>query len=278
MIEAILKRRSVRTYLKEPLTSHELNIIQDILDRSSSRRGIFGFQVRFFFLNHLSSFDDEAKRIGTYGFVKNAPAFIGGVIENKFNAIVDFGYLFEHIILEATEHDFGTVWLGGTFDRNAFKSEVNSGEVIPAISPVGYSEDHMSFREKSIRLFVHANQRKSYKELFFEENIETPILDQNNSKNSLVKYLEFVQAGPSASNKQPWRIVLNQNKAHFYLKRTENYGTSLPFDIQALDMGIALCHFEEGLKSDQRNYTFENDPSASIIPGLVYIITVVVAI
>jgi len=50
---------------------------------------------------------------------------------------------------------------------------------------------------------------------------------------------------PSASNKQPWRIVRAQNNFHFFLSRTPGYGGFAPnVDIQRLDMGIAMAHFE----------------------------------
>ena len=82
------------------------------------------------------------------------------------------------------------------------------------------------------------------------------------------------RSGPSASNKQPWRIILDWNKAHFYLKKTENYAQSIPFDIQALDMGIALCHFEEGLKEDKKEYQFIEDRLAPVIADMKYIQTI----
>jgi hypothetical protein len=60
-----------------------------------------------------------------------------------------------------------------------------------------------------------------------------------------------VRWAPSASNKQPWRIVRNENAFHFYLSRTKGYGKgSLLFsllrivDLQRVDLGIAMCHFE----------------------------------
>ncbi|HSL95359.1 MAG TPA: nitroreductase family protein, partial [Thermoleophilia bacterium] len=71
--------------------------------------------------------------------------------------------------------------------------------------------------------------------------------------------LEAVRMGPSATNKQPWRIVRGGAVGdagggrdwHFLLRRTRGYGKgSLAFkalriaDLQRVDMGIALCHFE----------------------------------
>ncbi len=62
--------------------------------------------------------------------------------------------------------------------------------------------------------------------------------------------LEMVRLGPSASNKQPWRIVKHDRFWRFYLRRTPGYREDLIkrildlCDLQRLDMGIAMCHFE----------------------------------
>ena len=56
---------------------------------------------------------------------------------------------------------------------------------------------------------------------------------------------------PSASNKQPWRVVRRGDDWHFFLQRTKGYGKGSPVfavlrlaDLQRVDLGIALCHFE----------------------------------
>jgi hypothetical protein len=51
---------------------------------------------------------------------------------------------------------------------------------------------------------------------------------------------------PSASNKQPWRVIKDNNQAafHFYLRRTPGYDKLFnEIKLQHVDMGIALCHF-----------------------------------
>ena len=254
MNEAIKLRRSVRTYLKKPLNKKEEEILKNLLAETEIMRGPFGNHARFFYYSTNKAFDDEAKRIGTYGFVKNAPAFFGGVIKNTFEAIIDFGYLFEHIILELTKHELGTVWLGGTFSRSAFESQVGENEVIPAISPVGYPEEKLSLMEKAIRLTIKADRRKPIEELFFVNDFLHPILENHR----YMKYLELVHLGPSASNKQPWRVIVQDNKLHFYLERTPNYAQLVPFTMQALDMGIGIYHFEAGLIEDKKHYMITN--------------------
>ena len=54
----------------------------------------------------------------------------------------------------------------------------------------------------------------------------------------------MVRLAPSASNKQPWRILKKENEYHIFLKETKGYANTLGFNIQKVDIGIAMCHFE----------------------------------
>ena len=55
--------------------------------------------------------------------------------------------------------------------------------------------------------------------------------------------MEMVRLAPSAVNKQPWRMVVMDNVVHFYLQRSKCFGVG-NHDMQKIDLGIALCHFE----------------------------------
>jgi hypothetical protein len=243
MKDAIENRISVRTYEKRALSKDDEQMVQDILDDVEKKKGPFEHQARFF---TRSNSVEGGKILGTYGFIKHAPYFIGGVIENTFKGMVDFGFLFEEVILRLTKNDLGTVWLGGTFNREHFKFEIDmdENEIIPAISPVGYSAER-SMREKTLRGFVKAKTRKPYDELFF-----TPSLKSLPKDHVFKKYLELLRIGPSASNKQPWRVIVEDNVFHLYLKRTDGYAKHLPTDIQGIDMGIALSHLYLSIKED----------------------------
>ena len=59
----------------------------------------------------------------------------------------------------------------------------------------------------------------------------------------------MVRLGPSASNKQPWRIVRDGGSWHFAIQRSLFYRTRTLrlagiADMPRLDVGIAMCHFE----------------------------------
>jgi hypothetical protein len=104
-------------------------------------------------------------------------------------------------------------------------------------------------RNGQIRKYMGAKRRLPADQLFFANNfcyaLEMPEIG------NFANTLEMVRWAPSASNKQPWRIVRKDNAWHFYLQRTRRYGKgTLLFnilglaDLQRVDMGISMCHFE----------------------------------
>jgi hypothetical protein len=87
-----------------------------------------------------------------------------------------------------------------------------------------------------------------WSELFFERSFDRPLERQAAGEFALP--LKMVRIGPSASNKQPWRIVKIGEAWHFYLRRTPGYPSPVfnlllnLADLQRVDMGIAMCHFD----------------------------------
>ena len=84
--------------------------------------------------------------------------------------------------------------------------------------------------------------------------------------------LEMLRLAPSASNKQPWRIVRQSGRWHFCLARTAGYRAGLGEkllkleDIQRVDMGIAMCHFELALQSLGSSGRWVTKPPAPTSP------------
>ncbi|MBU1093522.1 MAG: nitroreductase [Firmicutes bacterium] len=269
MIKTIEKRVSVRTYQKKPLLKNDEKAVKDIIEELTDKKGPFGHSVRLFFYDSPYTGDEVQIQIGTYGFVKNPPAFVAGCVKNDFEGIVDYGYLFEKVILRLTQMNLGSVWLGGTFNREAFDYLLAEGEVVPAVTPVGYPAENRSIKEKVIRTAIKGDRRLPFETLFFENDIKTPL----NKAHQIAKYLELVRIGPSASNKQPWRVIVKGNKVHFYLEKTKGYAENMPFDIQALDLGIAICHFELGLIEDQKTYAIVVDSDHPQVDQMKYIIS-----
>jgi len=231
--EHIKARRSVRTYDGRALDE---STKEQILTFAENIKNPFNIPVEFKFL--------DARKDGLVcPVVSGTELYVGGKIKNVPNASVAFGYSFEAFVLYAQSLGFGTVWLGGTMNRDAFEKamELGDDEMMPCAGPLGYPAKKMSMRENMMRKAIKADERLSFEELFFDSSFDTPLTKEKAGK--FAEPLEMARLAPSAVNKQPWRVVIADNTAHFYLKRSKGFGHEGKLDMQMIDMGIALCHF-----------------------------------
>ncbi len=243
VIDLIQNRSSWRSYESRPLDVQLRDTIRKYLETQTS--GPLGHKTRF----QLIEKDDPAlfdnARLGTYGFIKNAKNFIVGALVPGDRHWEDYGYLLEKIILKMTDLELGTCWMGGTFKRSEFGRAINvsENEVVPAITPVGYPTGKRSLRDGIIRWGAKSHSRKAWENIFFETDFETQL--NRDTLGGYAVVLDMVRLAPSASNKQPWRVVHQRDRYHFFLQRTPNYaGHIKSADLQRIDMGIAMCHLE----------------------------------
>lgn len=280
MIEAICKRVSVRSYSSEPIGQENKQIIMDLLQ--SPNEGPFSNQVRFALIDFTDINKDTVRGLGTYGFINGAKSFIVSATKDcrgeigGEKALVDVGYCFEKIILAATNLGLGTCWVGGTFKRANFAKSINASEdeIVPAISPIGYARARRTVREITVRRFANSDHRKPWENLFFKENLNTPL--SRELAGDYAVPLECIRLGPSASNMQPWRIVYQKQPGafHLYLKRTPGYKKFYKkVDFQLIDMGISMCHFELSAKEKGLAGTWEMSKPDLNMGNIEYIAT-----
>ncbi|MHA1340076.1 MAG: nitroreductase family protein [Promethearchaeota archaeon] len=254
--ETIQKRSSWRTYEEKPLEEHLYEKVKKILNREFI--GPFGNnKARFKLIEIPLGKRSEKRKYGTYGFIKGAPYFIVGAITNNKYGHLDYGYVFEKIILLMTEYDLGTCWLGGTFKRDNFAQFIGlkSNEILPAVSPLGYTLKRRRALENIMRLSVSAKKRKPWSEIFFKNDFKHPLNKQDlGEKSDLIEILECVRLAPSARNKQPWRILYlpNRNEFHFFVQKPDSNPNTTIRKFQRLDIGIAICHFDLAVKYFQK--------------------------
>ena len=239
-IELMQTRTSSRTYDGKQIDSELLRKLNETIDSINQEASI---KVKFFIAGKGDSNSSDNKKMGTYGVISGANSFIIGILDKSETDAVEFGYLFEKIILSATDLGLQTCWLGGTFNRNDFleKANVSENEIIAIISPVGIKSAKSKIVEKAMRAVAGSDHRKPWSELFFNENSSNALTKEDADRYAVP--LEMVRLAPSASNKQPWRIIKTSQGYDFFLSRTKGYG-ALGFDMQKNDLGIAKCHFE----------------------------------
>ena len=157
-------------------------------------------------------------------------------------------------------------------NRSAFEHamELESDEMMPCASPLGYPARKMSLRESMMRKAIRADDRLEFGELFFDGELDKPLTEEK--AGNLTQLLEMVRLAPSAVNKQPWRVVVRDDVAHFYLRRSKGFGHGSVFDMQKIDMGIALCHFALAAEESGMDIRFAiDDPKLTADPDTEYI-------
>ena len=243
IIETIEKRFSCRGYRDIPIDGQRREQLEGMVDGITT--GPLGSRARFVLVSAAEDDRSALKRLGTYGFIRGATAFIIGASKPARYDMEDFGYLMEEIILYAAQLDLGTCWLGGTFTRSRFAEKIQllEDETLPAVTAAGIMADQRNWMERLIRFGASSNHRLSWGHLFFDGAFHKPL--DVGTVTAYATPLEMVRLAPSASNRQPWRIVKENDRWHFYLQRTPKYPPSAArlADLQRVDMGIAMCHF-----------------------------------
>ncbi len=247
-VTAVIGRRfSCRRYGERPIEADKQRLLTDFL--AARGAGPFGTPVRLA-LAAASDEDRQAlKGLGTYGFIRGATGFIIGAVGRGPRDMEDFGYAMEEAVLYATALGLGTCWLGGSFTKSSFAKKIAAGreETVPAVTAVGYAADGP---QEWLRRSSGGLKRLPWEELFYAGAFGRPLAAEEAGRYAVP--LAMVRVAPSASNKQPWRVVGADGRWHFYLQRTRGYGKgSLVYrlmglaDLQRVDMGIALCHFAQ---------------------------------
>ena len=255
-MELIRTRRSVRTFDGEPLHQEDAD---RILAFAQDAQNPYGLPIEWRLLS--------AKDHGLSSpVIAGTDAWIAGKMTAGKHAEEAFGYEFETIVLYAWSLGAGTTWIAGTLDRPAFEKamELASGEVMPCVSPLGYPAKKMSLKETMMRKGVKADVRLPFEQLFFEGSFDVPLTPEKAGE--AADLLEMVRWAPSAVNKQPWRVVVVGPTVHFYERKTKGFVGKDGWDLQKIDVGIAMSHLAAGLAERGTKAVFSFDDPGLPLP------------
>ncbi len=206
----------------------------------------FASRLRFGVIDNEKVRSENLFSAGSYGMIRGARFYLAALVrKDEPRRWEDAGFALEAAVLQTTSLGLGSCWIGGVFDRKRFGRalDIGAGEQLPAVVAVGRPAARPSLRDRLVRWSAKGNLRKSPAELFFAGDWRTPLPYEEAAAWGPV--LECVRLAPSASNKQPWRIIRGNGVFHFFLSRDKAYSAMMPLaDLQRIDLGIAICHFQ----------------------------------
>lgn len=223
-VEKVIRaRKSVRKYENAEVDQELINLIKQELKQYVP---VFhDTKVRFEVIDHVSMMKNS--KLGfLWGLGKiNAPCCIVGIYEAKEEGMLELGFALEQEVLKITENGYGTCWLG-TFNREFFSDFCNltEKEQIGIVIAVGKPKEE-DFLNTRFRTMAGTIKRKPIKEICLNES-------QDTFDKQIIEMIQLSILAPSGSNKQPVRVVIEDNKAHFYVQNE-----------RFIDAGIFISHY-----------------------------------
>ncbi len=272
--ELIQKRISIRSFQPQNLSPQ---IIQGITNFAAKVPHLFETQLRVEVLHIPSIEKDRDLKLGTYGIIRGTNFFIAAVHPRGTLHLLNAGYILEQTILYATSLELGTCWLAGTFNRDDFGQamHLSENETLPAIIAVGYPHGQsFNLMDTIFRTMARSRTRKAWDQLFFDQNFNQPLSPER--AGAYAGVFEMVRLAPSASNKQPWRLLQLGRDVHFFIQRAPTQKKNIPFfNLPYVDLGIAMAHFELSAVEEGLAGTWQISPPEAInpLPGMTYVAT-----
>jgi len=205
-----------------------------------------------------------AKVVGPYGRITGAPsalAFAGRVASDEMlddgdagdRQIADFaieeqiGYTGEAAVLEATALGLDTCWVAGLFSPSTSEALIGAEthEMVFAVSPLGHAAGDLSGRERYMFRMGKPKKRLRLEHIALG-------LTSKDWPAWAVAGVRAVQGAPSAVNRQPWRFRLDDGSVVVAADGPDSAGIS-----KRIDCGIAMLHFELGVRRSGRSGTWE---------------------
>jgi nitroreductase len=152
-IEAIMKRRSIRSYQPKPIPEADLKIILEAGRQAPSAANRQPWHVVV--VQEPEQRKALAEACSGQTWLADAGVIIAGIgkpgVNEKWYA-VDTAIMLENMILATTALGYGTCWIGA-FDPEKIKAVLQLPEdmVVVALTPIGIPADHPEARPRQPR-------------------------------------------------------------------------------------------------------------------------------
>ncbi|MCE5256978.1 MAG: nitroreductase family protein, partial [Spirochaetaceae bacterium] len=241
LYEAISVRISTRSFDGEELSPEESEALRKLLSEAEdeSDQTPFGNRVRLALAEEGG--DGRPIKMGTYGLISGASAFLVPAVQKQgklAGTMEDVGWIVEKLVLALTALGYASCWIGGVFSRAKAGEVVNAAgeEIVPVVIALGWPAGRRKVADKVVAVSARARSRKPLDAIVF-------LLSGDGLDDVWLAVAEAVREAPSASNKQPWRLVRLSDESRWLLFLDEdkiyNNGRK-DVHLQNLDLGIAM--------------------------------------
>ena len=213
LYEGIFYRKSVRSFLMEPL---EQRLLDNILNFANHLENLTPEQtVKYEIIKYVEEKHSFIEHL-TGG---NSPYYLVLHAKKTEDYLLNAGYLLEQIVLYMTTKGLGTCYLG--------MKRLKSTEELEPVIAVAFGKPKKEFFEEE----CNAHRKPIHELVCYKTEVTEDVK-------------EIAKAGrlaPSSLNSQPWRFVVYDNRIHLFCRK-EKLIPEVMKKVRGIDMGIALAH------------------------------------
>jgi len=240
LYEAILARRSVRRFDKEPLDEPTLSQVRQIISGVEPLVPENQFQV---ILRDAPPGTDLVSDLGGYGRMVNPPHYLVPYVLGQEHALEDAGYRVEQMSVRLAAMGLGSCFIGAVRREDEVRARYTLPEAarIGAFLVFGHPSTSLGGRatNRLLRSAAGASRKLRTTEMFFEGNFE----NRATPSGRMAPLIEAARHTPSAVNAQPWRFLWAEGSLYLFVT-TDNrrYGRGPQQEYRLHDGGAAMAN------------------------------------
>ncbi len=240
LYEAILARRSVRRYDRQPLDEATLERVKGII---STPQPLISDNPFHALLYDVPAGADLAKDLGGYGRIVNPPHYVLPYVLGQEHQLEDAGYRAQQIAVRLASLGIGSCFIGAVRREAEIRAlyDLPENARIGAFLVFGHPSVAVGGRvtNQLIRLASGASRKLLASDIFFEEDFDNPAPPPDH----IAPLIEAARHAPSAVNAQPWRFLWHNGRLHIFVTRHNGrYGRGLQEEYRFHDGGAAMAN------------------------------------
>lgn len=227
--EAIIARRSIRSYQMEELEPELIDELVDFLSDLNVPDDTIDWNFDILPLDDMCRVINGIPRL-------QAPHYLVIRSEKIKNCLQNAGYIGEMAVLWLTVHGIASCW------QSTLEVEKDFEDVLPFITAVAFGRSDESFR-------CSAEEISKKKKL--------SAIAYGDMKSPRKEIMELVWMAPSCMNMEPVRYLVDTHRIHIYRKNNRILKFNQFNYYQCLDVGVAMAHLEIAAKKYGYRVAFE---------------------
>lgn len=236
LAEAFEKRHSTRNFSQEKFTEAQQQFVNELVTKINEHHTLFGvekFEIK-----------QAPNGYGKLGFIVHESGWLFPKLpvetdNNKQRKLyISVGYLLQRCVMEMTQKNIATCWIGGTYNRSKAEEFCGGNCSVPACIAFG-GDDKDRWVEHIVKFFGSFRGSNKYQDKFYDlKNAKKITLEEVGERSVICMALNKI---PCAMKPHSYRIVFDEPNIHVF---NDGFDAGPYKNIGCFDVGIVIANIE----------------------------------